>query len=74
MAATPKPYQVVYDGPTQQLQYAVVPADWTPINIVLTSYTTTQKNAIPTPLIGMLVFDSTLGQLSVWTGSAWHNA
>lgn len=72
MAATPKPFNVVYDGPTQQVQYAVVPADWTPINTVLISYTTAQKNALPTPLAGRLIFDSTLAKMCVYTGAAWE--
>jgi hypothetical protein len=34
--------------------------------------TTTQKNAISTPLAGLLVFDTTLGKLSVHNGTAWE--
>ena len=33
--------------------------------------TTTQKNAL-TVTAGYIVFDSTLGKLCVYTGSAWH--
>jgi hypothetical protein len=33
--------------------------------------TTTEKNAL-TPQAGMVVFDTTLGKLSVYTGSAWE--
>lgn len=33
--------------------------------------TTTQKNAL-TPAAGYVVFDSTLGKLCVYTGSAWQ--
>lgn len=33
--------------------------------------TTTQKNAI-TPITGMVVFDSTLAKLCVYTGAAWQ--
>ncbi len=34
--------------------------------------TTTQKNAIALPTAGMVVYDSTLGKLSVYTGSVWE--
>jgi hypothetical protein len=34
--------------------------------------TTTQKNAISTPTAGMVVYDSTLNKLAVYTGSAWE--
>ena len=34
--------------------------------------TTTAKNAIVSPLQGAIVFDSTLGKLCVYTGSAWQ--
>lgn len=33
--------------------------------------TTTQKNAIASPAAGMVVFDTTLNNLQVYTGSAW---
>ena len=34
--------------------------------------TTTQKNAIATPVAGLIVFDSTLAKLCVYSGSAWQ--
>lgn len=40
--------------------------------LTLPRMTTTQKAAIATPVAGMLVYDSTLGKLSVYTGSAWE--
>jgi hypothetical protein len=33
---------------------------------------TTEKNAIPSPEAGAVLFDSTLGKLCVYTGSAWQ--
>lgn len=36
------------------------------------SRTTTQKGNIATPAAGMLVYDSTLGKLCVYTGAAWE--
>ena len=34
--------------------------------------TTTQKNAIAGPMAGWVVFDTTLGKLCVYSGSAWQ--
>jgi len=34
--------------------------------------TTTQKNAIVTPAAGLMVFDTTLSKLSVYSGVAWE--
>lgn len=34
--------------------------------------TTTQKNAIASPTAGLIVFDSTLAKLCVYSGSAWQ--
>ena len=34
--------------------------------------TTTQKNAIGSPVSGLVVFDTTLAKLSVYSGSAWQ--
>jgi len=35
-------------------------------------FTTTEKNAIVTPNTGAVVFDTTLGKLCVYNGSAWQ--
>jgi hypothetical protein len=34
--------------------------------------TTTQKNAIATPATGLVVYDTTLNKLAVYTGAAWE--
>jgi hypothetical protein len=34
--------------------------------------TTTQKNAITTPATGLVLYDTTLNKLAVYTGSAWE--
>lgn len=34
--------------------------------------TTTQKNAVASPVAGMIVYDSTLAKLCVYTGAAWQ--
>jgi hypothetical protein len=36
------------------------------------NYTTAQKNAIAGPKAGWVVFDTTLGKLCVYSGSAWQ--
>lgn len=35
-------------------------------------FTTTEKNAIVTPNIGAVVFDTTLGKLCLYTGVTWQ--
>jgi hypothetical protein len=40
--------------------------------IVEVTVTTAQKNAIVSPVAGQVVFDTTLGKLCVYTGSAWQ--
>src|SRR5579863_1551536 len=35
--------------------------------------TTTQKNAIPSPMPGTTVYDTTLNQMSYWNGTSWVN-
>jgi hypothetical protein len=40
--------------------------------VTVPSVTTTQKNAIASPVAGQIVFDTTLGKLCVYTGSAWQ--
>jgi hypothetical protein len=70
--ATPKPYNTVYDGPTQQIQSVDPNNGWVAINNVLNSYTTTQKNAL-TPLVATIILDTTLNKLCFYgTDLAWH--
>ena len=40
--------------------------------LVVPVMTTTGKNAIVDPVQGAIVFDSTLGKLCIYTGSAWQ--
>ena len=39
--------------------------------VIFTNVTTAQKNAL-TPQAGQVVFDTTLGKLCVYSGSAWQ--
>ena len=44
----------------------------TPTGIQFTNLTTTQKNAISSPATGLMIFDTTLAKLCVYSGSAWQ--
>jgi hypothetical protein len=51
---------------------AILQADSTTRGFLPPRMTTTQKNAISTPASGLVVYDSTLNKLAVYTGSAWE--
>jgi len=40
--------------------------------LTLPVFTTTEKNAILSPDTGAILFDSTLGKVCVYNGSAWQ--
>ena len=40
--------------------------------LVMPSYTTTAKNALVSPAAGLVIFDSTLAKLCVYSGAAWQ--
>jgi hypothetical protein len=40
--------------------------------ITLPTFTTTEKNAIVSPATGAIIFDTTLGKICVYNGSAWQ--
>ena len=42
------------------------------LGVLLPRMTTTQKNAIATPATGLIVYDTTLNKLALYTGSAWE--
>jgi len=51
---------------------AIVKIDSTTQGVLLPRMTTTQKNAISGPDTGLMVFDTTIGKLAVYTGAAWQ--
>lgn len=51
---------------------AIVDVTSTTLGFKFPVMTTTQKNAIGTPVAGLVVFDSTLAKLCVYSGSAWQ--
>jgi len=40
--------------------------------VAVPAVTTVQKNAIASPAAGLVVFDTTLAKLCVYTGTAWQ--
>jgi hypothetical protein len=51
---------------------AIIQADSTTKGFLLPRMTTTQKNAISSPAQGLIVFDTTLIKLCVYSGTAWE--
>lgn len=51
---------------------ASAPAFLKGTDVFLPRYTTTEKNAISAPIGGMILFDTTLAKMCVYSGSAWE--
>jgi len=51
---------------------AIIDAQSTTKGVRMPNMTTTQKNAIASPAAGLMVFDTTLAKLCVYSGSAWQ--
>ena len=51
---------------------AILDAQSTTKGVRMPNMTTTQKNAITSPAAGLMVFDTTLAKLCVYSGSAWQ--
>jgi hypothetical protein len=51
---------------------AILDAQSTTKGVRMPNMTTTQKNAISSPAAGLMVFDTTLAKLCVYTGAAWQ--
>jgi len=51
---------------------AIVDVTSTTLGFKFPVMTTTQKNAIVSPVAGLVIFDSTLAKLCVYSGSAWQ--
>lgn len=51
---------------------AILDAQSTTKGVRMPNMTTTQKNAIASPAAGLMVFDTTLSKLSVYSGAAWQ--
>ena len=59
-------------GTTSPNASAILDAQSTTKGVRMPNMTTTQKNAISSPAAGLLVFDTTLAKLCVYSGSAWQ--
>jgi hypothetical protein len=59
-------------GTTTPDASALLDVQSTTQGVRMPNMTTTQKNAIASPALGLMVFDTTLAKLSVYTGSAWE--
>jgi hypothetical protein len=59
-------------GTTSPNASAILDAQSTTKGVRMPNMTTTQKNAIASPAAGLMVFDTTLAKLCVYSGSAWQ--
>lgn len=62
---------VVY-GPKQNSVSAAFQVVSTTQGLGAPSMTTAQKNAISSPIAGLIIFDTDLGKLCIYTGAAWQ--
>lgn len=51
---------------------ALLDAQSTTKGVRMPNMTTTQKNAVASPAAGLIIFDTTLSKLCVYTGAAWQ--
>ena len=59
-------------GTTSPASSAILDAQSTTQGVRFPNMTTTQKNAISSPAAGLVVFDTTLAKLCVYSGAAWQ--
>ena len=59
-------------GTTTSSGSAILDVQSTTKGVRMPSMNTSQKNAIATPAAGLMVFDTTLSKLCVYTGAAWE--
>ena len=59
-------------GTTAPNASAILDVQSTTKGVRMPNMTTTQKNAIASPAAGLMVFDTTLSKLSVYSGVAWE--
>jgi hypothetical protein len=59
-------------GTTSPSASAILDVQSTTKGVRMPNMTTTQKNAISSPVAGLMVFDTTLAKLCVYSGSAWQ--
>ena len=59
-------------GTSSPAASAILDAQSTTKGVRMPNMTTTQKNAIASPAAGLIVFDTTLAKLCVYSGAAWQ--
>jgi len=59
-------------GTTSPSASAILDAQSTTKGVRMPNMTTTQKNAISSPAAGLMVFDTTLAKLCIYSGLAWQ--
>ena len=59
-------------GTSSPSSSAILEAQSTSKGVRFPNMTTAQKNAISSPAVGLVVFDTTLAKLCVYTGAAWQ--
>jgi len=59
-------------GTSSPAASAILDVQSTTKGVRMPNMTTTQKNAISSPVAGLMVFDTTLAKLCVYSGSAWQ--
>jgi hypothetical protein len=59
-------------GTTTNAASSILTMESTTQGVLFPRMTTTQKNAISTPATGLVVYDTTLNKLAVYTGAAWE--
>jgi hypothetical protein len=72
LAIQPSGGQVVFGTMTTPSSSACVAVVSTTAGFLPPVMTTTQKNAITSPTAGLIVFDSTLAKLCIYSGAAWQ--
>lgn len=79
MSDGPQSYMVRWDGGTETLQYPQngqwysIPTSSFPGGLPTPSYTTTTRDAIASPTVGLLILNTTTNKLNFYgTDSAWH--
>jgi hypothetical protein len=65
-------YGAVITGGTSANASAQLQVDSTTKGFLPPRMTTTEKNAIASPATGLMVYDTTLNKLSVYTGMVWE--
>jgi len=77
MSDGPRSYSVIWDG--DELKYPLngqwysIPSSVFPAGLPAPSFTTTTRDAIASPTVGLIILNTTTNKLNFYgTDSAWH--